>query len=332
MKKLDKLDRRILSELDHDSRQSISDIARRLRQGRDRVGYRVDQLTEREIILGFTTSMNIYRLGYTIFKSYLRLESSRESSQALITYLRSHPRVYWYALCDGGWDLMIAVFARNAREFHLIHSEIVTRFNDIVLNFSMYTLIELHLYRMGFLLGKETDHFLIGGELGTETIDQQDYQILKILSDDSRKGLAQIATQIHSTPAVVKYRIARLERQGIISGYTIEPNLEKLDMMFFKAQLFLRNYTSTLREEFREFCQQNPYISCYIEQLGDATLEIELQVHDYEQFNEIIDEIRASFSKLVRNFQTVLIRQARFNWLPRDLVMKDKSPRKLNMA
>jgi hypothetical protein len=103
-------------------------------------------------------------------------------------------------------------------------------------------------------------------------------------------------------------------------------------MMFFKAQLFLRNYTSTLREEFREFCQQNPYISCYIEQLGDATLEIELQVHDYEQFNEIIDEIRASFSKLVRNFQTVLIRQARFNWLPRDLVMKDKSPRKLNMA
>jgi len=324
MKKLDKLDRRILSELDHDSSQTVSDLARRLRQGRDRVGYRIEQLVEHGIIEGFTTSVNIYPLGYTIFKSYLRLESSREGSQTLITYLRNHPRIYWYALCDGGWDLMIAVFARNAREFHLIHSEIITRFNDIVLNFSMYTLLELHMYRMGFLLGKGTGYFRVGGEPGEESIDQEDYQILKILSDDSRRSLIQIAAQVHSTPAVVRYRIKRLERQGIITGYSIDANLDKLGMMFFKAQLFLRNYTSTMREEFREYCQQNPYISCYIEQLGDATLEIELQVHDYEQFNEIIDEIRGSFSKLIRNFQTVLIRTARFNWLPRDLVMPKK--------
>lgn len=323
MKNLDKLDRRILSELDHNSRQTVSNLARKLRQGRDRVGYRVDQLSKRGVIEGFTTSVNIYPLGYTIFKSYLRLESSRESSQALEIYLRNHPRIYWYALCDGSWDLMIAVFARNAREFHLIHSEIVTRFNDIVLNFSMYTLIELHMYRMGFLLGKGSGYSLMGGEPGSETIDKQDYQILKVLSDDSTKSLAQIADQLHTTPAIVRYRIRRLEKKRIITGYRIEASLEKLEMMFFKAQLYLRNYTSTLREDFREYCQENPYITCYIEQLGDATLEIELQVHDYEQFNEIIDEIRGSFSKLVRNFQTVLIRKARYNWLPRDLVMQE---------
>lgn len=321
VKQLDKLDRRILFELDTDSRQSVSDLARRLRQGRDRIGYRVDQLIDRGIIQGFSASINIYRLGYTIFKSYLRLENNRERVQELISHLRSHPRVYWHALCDGGWDLMIAVFARNAREFHLIHSEIITRFNDIVLNFSMYTLVEVRMYRKGFLLGKSSRPFVIGGEPGTELIDQVDYKIMKILSDDSRQGLSAIAEQIDSTAAVVKYRIQQLEKRGVITGYSTEVDLAALDMMFFKAQLFLRNYTSTLRAEFRAYCEENPYVNCYIEQLGDATLEIELFVHDYEHFNDIIEEMRGAFSKLVRNFQTVLIRKTNFNWVPRDLIV-----------
>lgn len=321
MKQPDKLDRRILSELDLNSRQTVSDLARRLRQGRDRVEYRIDQLTERGVLRGFSASLNIYRLGFTIFKSYLRLENDKKRVQALVGYLRKHPRIYWLALCDGSWDLMIAVFARNASEFQKIHSEIVNAFNEIVLNFSMYTLVEVNMCRKGFFLGKGAGHYLIGGEPGAERIDEVDYQILKILSDDARRSVVQIAEDIGSTTAVVKYRIDRLERRNIVTGYNIEVDLQQLEMMFFKTQLFLRNYTSTLRQEFRDYCLQNPYINCYIEQLGDSTLEIELQVHDYEHYNEIIDEIRGSFAKLVRNFQTVLIRETYFNWVPRDLVI-----------
>lgn len=332
MKQPDKLDRRILHELDLDSRQSYSDLARRLRQGRDRVGYRIEQLTARKLLRRSTTSVNLYRLGFTIFKSYLRLENNRQRIAELGDYLRAHPRVYWLAECDGGWDLMIAVFARNAREFHLIHSEIVTRFNEIVLNFSMYTLVEVRMFRKGFLLGRGGEHFLIGGDPGSEEIDETDYKILKILSTDARRSVVQIAHDISSTAAIVKYRIERLEKYGIITGYNIEVDLAHLNMLFFKTQLFLRNFTSTLREEFREYCAANPYISCYIEQLGEATLEIELNVHDYEHYNEIIDDIRGRFAKLVRNFQSVLIRRTHFNWVPRDLVLTNSAKQKLGLG
>ena len=104
-----------------------------------------------------------------------------------------------------------------------------------------------------------------------------------------------------------------------ISGYGLELNTQAFEMLYLKAQLFLRNYTISMREEFREYCEENPYITCYIEQLGDSTLEIELQVHDYEHFNDIIDEMRGKFAKLIRNFQTVLIRETNFNRVPRDL-------------
>ena len=323
MRELDKLDRRILHELDHNSRQSYSELARTLRQGRDRIGYRVEQLVERKVLRRCTTSVNLYRLGFTIFKSYLRLENNKRRVQELVSYLRDHPRIYWLALCDGGWDLMIAVFARTAREFHVLHSEIATRFNEIILDFGMYTLVDVRMFRKGFLLGRESDYFSIGGDTGHESLDAVDYKILTSLSGDSRRGVSHIADDIGTTPAIVKYRIERLERRGIITGYTIEVDLTELDMLFFKTQLFLRDYTSSLREEFRDYCAKNPYISCYIEQLGDSTLEIELQVHDYEHYNEIIDEIRGRFAKLIRNFQSVLIRRTHFNWVPRDLIVAE---------
>lgn len=318
--RLDKLDRKVLYALDQNSRISVSDLARNLHQGRDRIAYRIERLIEQKVIRRFTTSINLHKLGFTIFKSYLRLETTKSRVSEFVTYLRDHPRVYWIALCDGGWDLMIAVFARDAKEFHSTLSEIVTAYNEIILNFGIYTLVELRMFEKGFFIEKGGGFFTVGGNPEVTTIDSIDYEILKALSNDSRKSVVELAKNVKTTPGIVNYRINQLEKQGIITGYGIEVDLQQLQMLFFKTQLFLRNYTSTLREKFRAYCTANPYITCYIEQLGESTLEIELHVNDYEHYNEIIEEIRQKFSKLVRNFQSVLIRKSFFNWMPRDLI------------
>ena len=41
--KLDKIDRRILIELDSNARRPISELAHLVREGRDRVGYRMER-------------------------------------------------------------------------------------------------------------------------------------------------------------------------------------------------------------------------------------------------------------------------------------------------
>src|SRR5262245_54932527 len=140
---LDRLDRRVLFELDCNSRRSYSELARTLKQGRDRIEYRAQRLVEEKIIRRFTTSVNLYRLGFTLFKSYLRLENNRTKVQKFIEFLQSHPRVYWIALTDGSWDLMFAVFARDPREFHEIHGSMLSAFDEIVLNFGMYTIADM---------------------------------------------------------------------------------------------------------------------------------------------------------------------------------------------
>ncbi|MDZ4784683.1 MAG: Lrp/AsnC family transcriptional regulator [bacterium] len=67
MKNLDVLDRRILFELDHNSRQSISTLARELRQGRDRVEYRMQRLFDQKIIQRCFAYIDLNKLGLTLF-------------------------------------------------------------------------------------------------------------------------------------------------------------------------------------------------------------------------------------------------------------------------
>ena len=64
MEKLDLKDRKILYELDIDSRQSFSKLSKKVGLHKDVVAYRVKKLQEREIIKNFYTELNGYKLGY----------------------------------------------------------------------------------------------------------------------------------------------------------------------------------------------------------------------------------------------------------------------------
>jgi len=107
-----------------------------------------------------------------------------------------------------------------------------------------------------------------------------------------------------------------MERSGPITGYRVEIDLERLGMLFFKTQLFLRSYDTALPTQLELWCRNNPHVTYYIRQLGDCTIELEMEVFDYQQYYSII---RVQFSRLVRNFQTVLVRKSYFNWVPQDL-------------
>ncbi len=319
---LDKLDRKILFELDRNSRQPLSELARRVRQGRDRVAYRIERLEDQEIIKTYVTSVNLYQLGLTIYKTYIRVENNSERVPAFVRYLRKHPRVYWYCLCDGGWDIMIAVLARSPQEFHTLHHQMLSEFNDIILDFRVYTLIDVCMYRKNYFQGKGKDYFLVGGELEYYRLDNLDYELLKQLSENARAPIAELAATLETTPAVIRYRIEKLEELEIIVGYRIDVNLEKLGMLAFKAQLFLNNYSEAALVEFHHHCTANPHITYFIRQIGECTLELELAVDTYQQYHQCIDEIRSKFSRLIRNFNSVLMRKQEYKWVPRDITVE----------
>ncbi len=58
--------------------------------------------------------------------------------------------------------------------------------------------------------------------------DEIDFQILKILQDDGRKPVAEIARQVKLASPSVHERISKLEQEGIINGYAAILDSKKL--------------------------------------------------------------------------------------------------------
>lgn len=321
---LDALDRKILFELDCNSRQSFSDLARKVRQGRDRVEYRVERLVDLGVIRSFNAVVNIYKLGLTIYKTYLRLKNDRSRIQELKAYLRSAPLVYRVASYDGSWDLNIAMAARTPREFSKAHEELLARFEDIILDYEIYTLIDVWRFRKGYFHNKQVPGALTGGESENLPIDRLEYEILKQLATNARVSYSELAERLKSTPSIVTHRIEKLEKEKLLSGYRIEVDHQRLGMLHFKTQLSVASSKPALAKKFFQFCYSHPNITYFISQLGTSPLEIEVEVDSLAEFHSLMDALREEFFSFIHNFQTMVIRDESFKWLPLNLALGEK--------
>ena len=324
MLQLDAFDRKILFELDCDSRQSISQIAKRVRLGRDLVSYRIDKLQENGVIKRFAAMVNPYKLGLTVYKTYLKLEVNRDRLTELISYLNRHPRTYWVAECHGRWDLIVSILARTPLEFYTFQDRFFSDFRDLIIGYNVYTLVNYWWFPKKYLLGNrwreewrngetqpnesqrlqgwrfETPEFTFGAVPETHALDHFESMLTEVLGQNSKASIVELAKQLDTTPAIVKYRLEKLEEQGIIAGYRVDIDQSILGTTLFKVLVHLRDYDRTQEISFREFCRQHPLITCYVQQIGDCRLEFEVEVKDYTQFHSLMDEVRERFSKYIR--------------------------------
>lgn len=64
---------------------------------------------------------------------------------------------------------------------------------------------------------------------GTKRLDDTDFAILDRLKLDGRESATSIASHVNLSPAAVQRRIDRLEKTGVIKGYTVAVNSDKIE-------------------------------------------------------------------------------------------------------
>lgn len=340
---MDAFDRKILFELDCDSRQSASELARKVKLGRDLVQYRLDRLKSAGILNKCHAMVNPYKLGLTAYKTYLKLESNRERVDQFVKELSENRRVTWLAECYGKWDLIFSVLARTPKEFYELHDRLFSDYNDLIMGSSISTLIDWWWFPKKYLLNRPsaqlsdgpdalditsesrilqlpTDdvrkewsfvipEFTFGTTPDEYVLDELEYGIIQLLSQDARMSVTDIASRVHSTPAIVKYRIQKLEELGVIAGYRVDVDHRVLGMTLFRVQVFLRDYNLKKELELRDYCRHHPHITHYIHQLGECKIEFEVDAKDHDQFNAVIDQVRERFSQTVRSMDYTVVRK-----------------------
>ena len=124
-------------------------------------------------------------------------------------------------------------------------------------------------------------------------LDEVDRRILDLLREDARRPLSDIADRVNLTSAPVKRRIARMERDGVIEGYTIRtaPGKAGADLEAFTE---LRVSGSTDVEEVWVAIQQLPEVEQLFTIAGDPDALMRLRVDNVEHLQRVVNQLRRS--------------------------------------
>jgi Lrp/AsnC family leucine-responsive transcriptional regulator len=126
---MDRIDTQIITQLQHDGRLSITELAERVGLTPTPCARRVQKLEEDGVITGYTARVDAGKLGYplTVF-IFVELErQSHETLRAFETAIRRFDEVVECHLMTGTRDILLKVVAPDLRAFdrfledHLVH-------------------------------------------------------------------------------------------------------------------------------------------------------------------------------------------------------------------
>ena len=146
MYKLDIKDKKILYELDVNSRQSNSEIGKKVGLSKEVVKYRIDTLIRKGIIIKFQTVINYFKLGIIKHKLYLQLKNiTKEKLEEIGNYLKNYKKTEWVALCTGKWDLIASFLVNNINELDEEILDLMNRYHNYIKDKAITT--TLHIVR-----------------------------------------------------------------------------------------------------------------------------------------------------------------------------------------
>ncbi len=303
---LDLKDRKILYELDKDARRSYSMIGKKVGLKKDVVSYRINKLEEQGIINNYYTVIDSYRLGYFLFRYYINFQYiSPDIKKQIIEYFTSYKNICTVGSIVGKYDLVVVVWVKNLNEFYQFWNTALNRFGNHFETriFSVY--IRGIGFLQSFLLPEKTntktrevfDRFGVGSPV---EIDELDYRLLNELALNARLPLVDLAKKYDASSQTMKYRINKLEENGVIQAYRVNINLEKIGLKRFKADIYLKEHQQ--KERLINEFKQNPCVIYISTSVGLCDLEIELIVESANDVVTILEDMNVTFPNVIRNY------------------------------
>jgi DNA-binding Lrp family transcriptional regulator len=307
MPDLDLLDRKILYELDLDARASASHLAKKLRKSKETVNFRLNRLLEEGYLKGFYTVFNTSKLGWFYYKMYLKLKDiTPVKEKELFEYISKQPKIAYLASMEGHYDGVFLVMSQSSRDLVDFLYPFMKLYGEFVQEKQLVTFLTTHRLNQKFLhAGSETKDWHYPVEMGSYGLDDVDKEIMQTLSTNARMPLVEIAKRAGVDVKVVKYRMKKLEKDGIILAYVTAPNFEKLGLQFAQINISLKE-PNVIKSIISYFDFTNRCLFA-LEMIGAYDLAVEVHVEGNEQLNHIIDGFREKFVGKYNDYDVAII-------------------------
>ncbi len=305
---LDVKDRKILSELDMDARQPLSSIAKKVGLSREVVNYRIRQLEQRKVILGYYTVLDTARLGLIycrILFKYRKMPAKKQ--EELSSFCSMHRNISWIIWGEGKWDIVLVVLAQNLGEIESTYDELNDRFGQFFQNPHVSLAYRVHEFRHKYLYAdiKSDNKELVVGKGGKAAdLDEADSSIIDVLSGNATVSLVDISKKAGLTPKVASYRIRRLQEEKIILGFRAIINNKLLGYDHYKVFLTLQEVGEKSLARVMGFLSYHPNVVYVTKPMGPYSLEFEVMVRNANELHEIMQQFKQQLGDILVDYDT----------------------------
>jgi DNA-binding Lrp family transcriptional regulator len=316
---LDVKDRRILYELDFDSRQSLSQIGKKVGMAKSIVAYRINRLLAMNIIKNYYTVVDLYKLGFIAPRfhfvyQYINPEIQKEIVDFFIKSKYSFIVVSTY----GPFDLSVLLGIQDIKTLYVLWQEIQNKFGYYFEKQSLaFYLNEQHLTPEYLLKVKKrqiNSKTVLPFKSHQEIVELDDLErrILNEISSNARIPLTDLAQILDVSSRQIGYRIKKMVDLGVIEGFRTEIDITKLGYHSFKVYIYLREFR--LRNQIMTYLLQNPNLVCIDTTTGESHLELEFHLETVDRLHEIMQEVSEHFPNAIRNYQYCNVKEIH-KWL-----------------
>lgn len=322
MIKIDVKDRKILYELDINSRQSIPQISKKVGLHKNAVRYRIKRLEEDGIINNYYTVIDSHKLGYMVLKLYTKYQNATSSiRREIIDYFTSNKTTWLVCSIEGAFDLDVIFWVKNLNEFYSFWEKTLNIYGKYFEDPTFLFQIQAISFRPSYLIDKnkkpQNEKYEITGRGSITSIDELDYQLLQIIASQARLSLIDIIKKLKVSTNIARYRLKKLTKLDIIQGYRANIDISKLGYRTIKADLFLNKYGE--RSKIINYLKRNPYIVCIMTSFGYSHLELELNVENMIHFYHIMQDLIDKFPDVIQNYRYfIILENHKLCWMPEE--------------
>ncbi|MBI2665359.1 Lrp/AsnC family transcriptional regulator [Candidatus Woesearchaeota archaeon] len=320
--KIDNIDRKVLRELGNNARLSYAEIAKKISSKKEVVAYHITKLEKSGVIKKYIPVFSQARLGMFVYKVYLRFQGlTREQESGIIERFQNSPYINWMAKSVGTWDLMVAIFCHNILEFSRLKRDLIFKpYGKFIQDYNVSILEGALIYTRDYLTNTTTRSrpgLFYGGTLKAEKINNAQKEIIRYIRNNARYEIVEISRKLGLNVKTVMSKIRDLEKRGIIQGYIIVIDQEKLGVKYFKFDISFQDHSDEQYKRVLEYCKNNKYVVNLMTSVGDWEIELEVEADTIEEIYRFAKDLRIMFPTIIKKVDLhIITEEIKVDYLP----------------
>jgi len=139
--KLNKKELELIQLIKNNARFEYANISKKLNIDARTIKHKLDLLKQKGILQGYTTFLNINKIGYQLHKLCIYLNSFDKKSEEMITeYLKINPNTIHLIKCVGDWELEVEIEHNNIIKIHEYIAELRNKFPEVIKQIDLITI------------------------------------------------------------------------------------------------------------------------------------------------------------------------------------------------